>query len=290
LGRRNPEMYSEKPTGVTIIAALFFIAGALMILIGLYVLAVPLPWIPGLTSYQVTIGIGAIVVGGATIAAGWGLWTLQNWGRITAVVLLGLGAVSALTTGVGLLMGINLAGYPLYFPGPGIVALLLAGIGAWSLWYLLKSEVADVFYGVALAPVPPTASTAPPPPTPAPAPSVPRSPARPRRQPTVSVDAQPAPEAWLVLRTGTRAGKQFGLRRGRNTVGRDPSQADIVLEDETVSGEHARVQFEQGQFYITDLASTNGTYINNKRVQRQLLMDGDLVRFGSAELVFKRVD
>jgi hypothetical protein len=281
-------MYEEKPTGVTIIAVLFFIAGALMILIGLYVLAVPLPWIPGLTSYQVAIGIGAIVVGGATIAAGWGLWTLQNWGRITAVVLLGLGAVAALTAGVGLLMGINLAGYPLYFPGPGIVALLLAGIGAWLLWYLLKPEVADIFLGVAPGPVPPTASTAPPPPTPAP--SMPRSPARPRRQPTVSVDAQPAPEAWLVLRTGSRAGKQFGLRRGRNTVGRDPSQADIVIEDETVSNEHARIQFEQGQFYLTDLASTNGTYINNRLVQRQLLMDDDIVRFGSAETVFKRVD
>ena len=99
----------------------------------------------------------------------------------------------------------------------------------------------------------------------------------------------PAPEGWLVLRSGPRTGQQFGLKRGRNTVGRDSSRADIVLEGETVSGEHAHVQFEQGQFYVYDLASTNGTFVNNRRIQRQMLMDGDVVRFGSTQLVFKRV-
>jgi len=103
------------------------------------------------------------------------------------------------------------------------------------------------------------------------------------------IGAQPAPEGWLVLRTGPRTGQQFGLKRGRNTVGRDSSRADIVLDDETISGEHARIQFEQGQFYIYDLASTNGTYVNNRRVQRQMMMDGDVLRFGDAQLVFKRV-
>jgi pSer/pThr/pTyr-binding forkhead associated (FHA) protein len=93
-----------------------------------------------------------------------------------------------------------------------------------------------------------------------------------------------------VLRSGGRSGKQFGLNRGRNTVGRDSSQADIVLDEDTVSGEHARVQFEHGQFYVYDLASTNGTYVNNRRVQKQMLMDGDTLRFGNAQMVFKRVD
>lgn len=277
-------MCQQRPTGVTIIAVLFFVAGALTILSGLYTLAVPIPyvaWMPALTSYQIVIGILAILVGGLDIAAGWGLWTLQNWGRITAIVLLALSAVGNLFTGVGLLMGINVGGYPLSLPGPGIASLLLAGIAAWLIWYLLKPEITAVFEGGVPAPVSSTVRPQPPPPTPS---------VSPPRRPTVPVDVPAAPEGWLVLRTGPRTGQQFGLQRGRNTVGRDSSRADIVLEHETVSGEHARIQFEQGQFYVYDLASTNGTYVNNWRIQRQLLMDGDVVRFGSAELVFKRVD
>lgn len=289
-------MYGEqRPTGVTVIAVLLFIAGALAILSGLYTLAMPIPyvaWLPALTSYQIVIGIVTILVGGLDIAVGWGLWTLQDWARITAIVLLALNAIGNLFAGVGLLVGVNIGGYPLSLPGPGIASLLFAGIAAWLIWYLLKPEITDIFRGgVALAPLPPTIPAPSPPPvstvpqpSPAPVPSV-----RPPRQPTVPVGVPPEPIGLLVLRSGPRTGQQFGLKRGRNTVGRDSSRADIVLEDETISGEHARVQFEQGQFYIYDLASTNGTFVNNRRVQRQLLMDGDVVRFGNAQLVFKRV-
>lgn len=296
-------MYQQKPTGVTIIAVLFFIVGALAILVGLRVLAIPLPYIallPGLTSYQTAIGIAAIIVGGLDIAVGWGLWTLQNWARIAAIILLALSAISNLFTGVGLLVGVNVGGVRLSLPGPGIASLLLAGIAAWLIWYLLKPEITAVFEGVVPAPVSPTVPAPPSPtvpaPPPPPVPTAPQPPpapvpsVRPPREPTVAVGVPPAPEGWLVLRGGPRTGQQFGLKRGRNTVGRDPSRADIVLEHETVSGEHARIQFEQGQFYVYDLASTNGTYVNNRRVQRQMLMDGDVVRFGGAELVFKRVD
>ncbi len=289
------QQYQQRPTGVTIIAVLFFIAGALAILSGLYTLAMPIPyvaWLPALTSYQVVIGIVTILVGGLDIAVGWGLWTLQDWARITAIILLALSAIGNLFAGVGLLVGVNIGGYPLSLPGPGIASLLFAGIAAWLIWYLLKPEITDIFRGgVVSAPLPLTMPAPPPPPVstvpqqpPAPVPSV-----RPPRQPTVPVDVPPAPIGLLVLRSGPRTGQQFGLKRGRNTVGRDSSRADIVLEGETVSGEHARVQFEQGQFYVYDLASTNGTFVNNRRIQRQMLMDGDVVRFGNAQLVFKRV-
>ncbi len=285
-------MYQQRPTGVTIVAVLFFIGGALGVLSGLLVLATPIPIVDPLTSmvasYQIGIGIGALVVGGLGIATGWGLWTVQDWGRIMAIVLLALSAVSNMVSGISLLIGVNVGGYPLSYPGAGVASLFLAGVGGWLIWYLLKPDVAAAFIGPALAPLPPTMPAPPPPtvpqPPPMPAPSM-----RPPRQPTVPIGVQPAPEGWLVLRGGPRTGQQFGLKRGRNTVGRDPSRADIVLDDETISGEHARIQFEQGQFYAYDLASTNGTYINNRRIQRQLLMDGDMVRFGNVQLVFKRV-
>ena len=289
-------MYQQRPTGVTIIAVLFFIGGALVVLSGLLALATPIPVVDPLTSmvasYQIGIGIVALVAGGLGIATGWGLWTLQDWGRIVAIVLLALGAISNLVSGVSMLVGVNVQGIRLSYPGTGVASLFLAGVGGWLIWYLSKPDIAMAFRG-GPAPVPllPTMPAAPPPPAPtvpqpppAPAPS-----ARAPRQPTVPIGMQPAPEGWLVLRSGARTGQQFGLKRGRNAVGRDPSRADIVLDDETISGEHARIQFEQGQFYAYDLASTNGTYINNRRIQRQLLMDGDMVRFGNVQLVFKRV-
>ena len=134
-----------------------------------------------------------------------------------------------------------------------------------------------------------------PPPAPAVVPRVgalrtaPQEPPAPRREPTVPIGVPAQPVGWLVARSGGRSGQSFGLKRGNNTVGRDPQRADVVLDEPTVSGEHARVRYEGGQFYLYDLASSNGTFVNNRRVPRQMLMDNDLVRFGNAELVFKKV-
>ena len=130
-------------------------------------------------------------------------------------------------------------------------------------------------------PLPPSPTVPAPPPRPTYAPAPPPPPTE-----VVGLAAQA--EGWLVGRSGSQSGQSFGLKRGNNTVGRDPRQADVVVDDSTVSGGHARIKFEGGQFYLYDLASTNGSFINNRRVQRQLLMDGDIVRFGNVELVFKK--
>lgn len=131
------------------------------------------------------------------------------------------------------------------------------------------------------AQLPPTERAAPPPPS-APSPT-------PRIEPTRRVEERAPAMAWLVIKSGPRPGQQFGLTRGRNTIGRDGTRCDIVLDDRAVSAEHARINFENGQFVIYDLASLNGTFVNRQRVQRQLLMDGDLVRLGNTTLVFKKV-
>lgn len=290
-------MSQQKPTGVTVIAVLFFIAGGLGVLSSIMVLTSrTLSFLGTLASvivtYQVLIGLGQFIFGALAIVVGWGLLTLQSWARITGLILIGLSAIGSLFAGVGLLMGVNLDGFTLNLPGPGVANLILAGIDAWFIWYLLKPDVEAAFgTGTTLPPWQPT--TVPPvtPPTTVSVaqPTPPTSPVRPPRQSTIPIGRTAAPEGWLVLRNGPRRGQQFGLGRGRNTVGRDPNRADILINQETVSGEHARVQFASGQFYITDLASTNGTFVNNRRIQKQLLMDNDVVRFGNAETVFKRV-
>ena len=62
---------------------------------------------------------------------------------------------------------------------------------------------------------------------------------------------------------------------------------DIALEDEAVSGQHFRVRPEEGGFVLHDLGSTNGTRVNERRVSRHGLQDGDVIRIGDTSLRFK---
>jgi pSer/pThr/pTyr-binding forkhead associated (FHA) protein len=61
---------------------------------------------------------------------------------------------------------------------------------------------------------------------------------------------------------------------------------DMVLEDRTVSRNHAEVRFEHGDFHLVDLDSTNGVRVNGRRIKRHVLRPGDRVHFGSVEFAF----
>lgn len=113
-------------------------------------------------------------------------------------------------------------------------------------------------------------------------------------QKTVPIE-QPQPSlAWLVIVNGLRAGRIFSLDTGGTTIGRD-AQNDIVLDDETVSRQHAKIRTEsesgkkKDQFYIYDLGSSNHTYVNGRRIVRTLLRDGDEIRIGETRMVFKTI-
>jgi hypothetical protein len=63
-------------------------------------------------------------------------------------------------------------------------------------------------------------------------------------------------------------------------VGRDPA-CDLLLSDPTVSGQHARLSYRMAQWWVEDLQSTNGTFLNQNAIaQPVVLTDGDLLRFG----------
>ena len=69
-------------------------------------------------------------------------------------------------------------------------------------------------------------------------------------------------------------------------MGRDVSN-DLVLEDGEVSGMHLKVVSQEDQFFVEDLASTNGTFVNGRQIQgRVLLRDGDLIKLGQTILKF----
>ncbi|MCA9868335.1 MAG: FHA domain-containing protein [Anaerolineales bacterium] len=127
-------------------------------------------------------------------------------------------------------------------------------------------------------------------PTPPPPPVEPVAPQPRPLAATQPVSQEPPPQAWLVVRSGPRVGAQFGLGMSRpNVIGRDPNKADIIIDEDSVSREHARVRYENGQFVIYDMASTSGTYVNGSVVQRQMLYDDDRINLGRIELVYKKV-
>ncbi len=105
---------------------------------------------------------------------------------------------------------------------------------------------------------------------------------------TVVVGQRLGPVAWLVAANGRRAGRD--TRLGRSTsIGRDGLRNDLVLEDSAVSATHAKIRVEGRQFVLYDLDSRNGTEVNGKRVQKQILMDNDQLRIGRTVLIFKQV-
>jgi hypothetical protein len=90
---------------------------------------------------------------------------------------------------------------------------------------------------------------------------------------------------WIVPLQGTQRGELFTLSPV-TTVGTDP-MCTIVLNDKFMSSRHAEIKAENGVWVLRDSGSTNGTYVNNRRVDRQELVDNDVLKFGNALLKFK---
>lgn len=67
------------------------------------------------------------------------------------------------------------------------------------------------------------------------------------------------------------------------------SGCDLQIEGEHISDRHASVRFQDGEFRVTDLDSTNGTSVNGNRIQQERLEDGDRLGLGDREWVFKCV-
>jgi hypothetical protein len=92
--------------------------------------------------------------------------------------------------------------------------------------------------------------------------------------------------AALVIRSGGwRVGESFALAAERMTIGRRP-ESDIFLDDVTVSRDHALIVKRGDEFFLDDLGSLNGTYVNRRRIESQRLTDGDEVQIGKFKLTF----
>ena len=89
----------------------------------------------------------------------------------------------------------------------------------------------------------------------------------------------------LNFRSGPKAGDTINIGPKTMTVGRSPDN-DIVIDDPTVSRQHARSTYDGNKFYGEDLNSTSGTRVNGKNVTRAAIMAGATMKMGNTEIGF----
>lgn len=100
-----------------------------------------------------------------------------------------------------------------------------------------------------------------------------------------AINALPSGSALLIVKRGGEIGSRFLLDSDVTTVGRHPN-ADIFLDDVTVSRRHAEFHRHGKSFEVRDLASLNGTYFDGVRIDSALLDDGAEVQIGKFRLAF----
>src|SRR5438105_10736338 len=92
--------------------------------------------------------------------------------------------------------------------------------------------------------------------------------------------------AKVFLKFNEQVLKEIPLEAPHLTIGRKPDN-DLVIDNPAVSGHHARIVKEEGAFFIEDLGSTNGTFLNDAKVQKQKLKNTDRVAVGKHLLIFQ---
>lgn len=105
---------------------------------------------------------------------------------------------------------------------------------------------------------------------------------------SITKDAADVPEtieAVLKVISGKDAGKSFQITKDKTVVGR-VKRADISIDDESMSRNHASILFRNMEFRIKDLDSSNGTLLNGSEVKEYALRNGDKIMMGETMFQF----
>lgn len=106
-----------------------------------------------------------------------------------------------------------------------------------------------------------------------------------------SEDFSAAPTASLRL-TKSKVPLTSEVKRrypiyGEAVIGRS-KKCDIVINEKFVSGEHLKIWYEDGEWYLEDLGSRNGTFVNDQRIRKTVLLDPeDVISIGGLNFVFE---
>ena len=98
-------------------------------------------------------------------------------------------------------------------------------------------------------------------------------------------DVAAAAGALVIRSGGNRTGQSFPLQGERMVIGRSP-EAEVFLDDVTVSRDHAVLVRRSGAWFLDDSGSLNGTYVNRRRVDSHKLEDGDELQIGKYKLTY----
>jgi Inner membrane component of T3SS, cytoplasmic domain len=92
--------------------------------------------------------------------------------------------------------------------------------------------------------------------------------------------------AWLLMKAGPLAGKQFVVFRNPTVLGSAPKADVYLFKDEAIEPRHALIHDRGGRFEIEDMNTADGTYVNGIPVSRQILKSGDQIVLGKTVLEF----
>jgi two-component system, cell cycle response regulator len=110
----------------------------------------------------------------------------------------------------------------------------------------------------------------------------------PGRRTAISIPSERPPSAGppcLVIISGGELGRRFELGKQEVSIGRADT-CTICVSTDQVSRKHATVQAVLGRYYVVDMRSTNGTFVNEQKVERAKLLDGDQIRVGKTVLKY----
>jgi FHA domain len=102
----------------------------------------------------------------------------------------------------------------------------------------------------------------------------------------VGIVEQWTKSAWLLMKAGPLAGKQFVIFRNPTVLGSAPKADVYLFKDEAIEPRHALIHDRGGRFEIEDLDTADGTYVNGIPVKKQVLKSGDQIVLGKTVLEF----
>jgi pSer/pThr/pTyr-binding forkhead associated (FHA) protein len=102
---------------------------------------------------------------------------------------------------------------------------------------------------------------------------------------TVFESAPEQPEHFLYMIVDGRAEKQFPVNGAGLRIGRS-APAEVILIDKLLSRRHCRVELSNDELIVVDLGSTNGTFVDNEKVEAQTILPvGSVLKVGECQLV-----
>ena len=96
-------------------------------------------------------------------------------------------------------------------------------------------------------------------------------------------DSFPTPPKISLIKQSLETSETFIFEIPEIILGRDPT-CTLNVDDQTISARHAKLSYHQSQWWVKDLGSTNGTFLNQERIEeQQVITSGDILQFGKIE-------